>query len=236
MNGALKYAKCIIESKGGLAHLVERLLCKQRVRSSNLLTSKLKHKHKMSEKVLKKVMSPKDFIEHKITLDQYNLIEEYEKHLRREIGNRNTLFTDEKDDAKLKGAAVEVILSLYENMVFGDGQDCDLYYKGWGVEVKGQGCNSKPSIDFEVWMKKSQSIITPAKLLVAARVLNRKNENERLHTAWICGIIPMEEFISIADYIPKGTMKNYGPVKIDKIETPYKNLYAPKQFFRARLA
>ncbi len=188
----------------------------------------------MTTKTPRKVKSSSDFIEHLITLDEYNKAEEYKQKQIQEFGNHCTLFPDEKDDAKIKGGCGEIILMSYNNVTRGDanGIGYDLLYKNKKVEAKVQGCSSMPSPNFEGWMKKSQAETSVADLVVMMRALNRK-KGERLKKMWICGLIPLDEFKLIAKLVKRGEMKSsYGSVKEDKLEVLYTSLYCPKDYFK----
>lgn len=188
----------------------------------------------MTTKTPRKVKSSSDFIEHLITLDEYNKAEKYKQDQIQQFGTRCTMFPDEKDDAKIKGCCGEIILMSYNNVIRGDanGIEYDLLYKDHKIEAKVQGCGSMPSPDFEAWMKKSQAETSVADLVVFMRALNRK-KGERLKKIWICGLIPLDEFKLIAKLAKKGEMKSsYGFVKEDKLEVLYTSLYCPKDYFK----
>lgn len=144
----------------------------------------------------------------------------YEKY-----GNAGTHRTD-KSRQRMTGYLAEMaVKTVFPKLEFSSNPQYDFVHLGKTFDVKAQGCNSEPGINFVGTLYEEQRF-RDVNFYIFTRV---KNDSSRV---WIAGFITKDKFLQTAKLIPAGTKNNNFTYDQSRYEIEYGKLIRPKLFLK----
>jgi hypothetical protein len=175
------------------------------------------------------IILPTGFVEVSITKDMVDKAESRNKAFYKKCGNAGTHRTDKGRQRMTGYLAEQAVKLVYPKLDFSDDATVDFVFQDVTFDVKSQGCNSAPGLDFAGTLYEEQQD-RKVDFLIFTRV---KNDFTK---AWITGFIRKDKFLSTAKLIPAGTANNNFRYDQSRFEIAYRMLTRPQQFMSRKSA
>ena len=163
------------------------------------------------------------FIEVSVTQEMRDSAEKRNKEFYNRLGNVGTHRTDKSRQRTTGYLAEMAVNSVYPKLNFSEDPKIDFTYKQITFDVKAQGCNSAPALDYVGTLYEEQRA-REVDMYIFTRV---KNDFTKV---WVTGLISKKDFLSTARLIPAGTRNNNFRYDQSRYEIEYSKLIKPTLF------
>lgn len=163
------------------------------------------------------------FVEVTITPEMRADADKRNKAFYSKCGNAGTHRTDKSRQRSTGYLAEMGVVVVFPKLEFSKDPKVDFVFNGITFDVKAQGCNSAPALNFAGTLYEDQAG-REVDFYIFTRV---KNDFTKV---WITGFASKEQFFKLAKLIPAGTQNNNFTYDQSRYEIEYSKLTKPKQF------